>query len=81
MSKATEERTTALSLAIKPGESITIDGPTRIKLVRSSSGRADLVFIGPESTRINRRGYVKLDEEDKKEASPREKLSAASVCS
>ena len=77
-----QERITALSLGIRPGEIISIDGPTQVKLIQSSNGRAQLVFIGPESTQINRRGYTKPEvNETTKDALARKKLSAASVCS
>jgi len=75
-----QERITALSLGVRPGEIISIDGPTQIKLLHSSSGRAQLVFIGPESTQISRRGYTKPEaNETTKDALARKKLSAASV--
>ena len=79
---AKQERITALSLGVRPGEVISIDGPTQVKLLHSSSGRAQLVFIGPESTQINRRGYTKPEQktnETMEDALARKKLSAASV--
>lgn len=61
MSRLITDRTTRLKLSIKPGESISVTGPTRIKVVKTASGRAEIVFIGPESTQIHRHGLYVAD--------------------